>query len=126
MLASRAFFPTCLLPCTRCSHGRHSLRLLAWFTLARIACLLQLSIKTSHFDYSIWASSSTSTLSDRKVPNKIIIGVIFSRFSGERRQARSEVRQTPATRYISSDICFCLKDSCQVYKQLMHIISISQ
>ena len=42
--ASRAFFPTCLLPCTRRSHGRHSPRfacLLALFTLAPIALLRQ-------------------------------------------------------------------------------------
>ena len=57
--ASRAFFPTCLLPCTRRSHGRHSPRLaclLALFTLARIACLLHSCVKTSRFHYSIWAT----------------------------------------------------------------------
>ena len=57
--ASRALFPTCLLPCTRRSHGRHLphfASLLALFSLARIACLLQLCVKTSHFDYSIWAT----------------------------------------------------------------------
>ena len=57
--ASRAFFPTCLLPCTRRSHGRHSPRfacLLALFTLARIACLLHICVKTSRFRYSIWAT----------------------------------------------------------------------
>ena len=40
--AGRAFFPTCLLPCTRRSHGRHSPRfacLLTLFTLARIDCV---------------------------------------------------------------------------------------
>ena len=40
------------------SHGRHSPRfacLLALFTLARIACLLHFCVKTSRFDYSIWA-----------------------------------------------------------------------
>ena len=30
--------------------------LLGLFTLARIACLLQLGIKTSELDYSIWAT----------------------------------------------------------------------
>ena len=57
--ASRDFFPTCLLPSTRHSHGRHSPHfacLLALFTLALIACLLQLCVKTSYFDYSIWAT----------------------------------------------------------------------
>ena len=57
--ASRAFFPTCLLPCTRRSHGRHSPRfvcLLALFTLARIACLLHICVKTSRLHYSIWAT----------------------------------------------------------------------
>ena len=41
------------------SHGRHSHRLaclLASFTLARIACLLHFCVKTSRFDYSIWAT----------------------------------------------------------------------
>jgi len=54
--ASRAFFPTCVLPCTRSSHGRHSPRfayLLALFTLARIACLLHICVKTSRSHYSI-------------------------------------------------------------------------
>ena len=53
------FFPTCLLPCTRRSHGRHSPRfacLRALFTLARIACLLHIWVKTSRFNYSIWAT----------------------------------------------------------------------
>ena len=57
--ASKDFFPTCLLPCTRRSHGRYSPHfacLLALFTLARIACLLQLCVKTSLFDCSIWAT----------------------------------------------------------------------
>ena len=41
------------------SHGRHLPRfacLLALFTLARIACLLQFCVKTSRFHYSIWAT----------------------------------------------------------------------
>ena len=41
------------------SHGRHSRRLsclLGLFMFARIACLLQLWIKTRHLDYSIWAT----------------------------------------------------------------------
>ena len=57
--ASRAFFSTCLLPCTRRLNGRHSPRfgcLLALFTLARIACLLHICVKTSRFHYSIWAT----------------------------------------------------------------------
>ena len=48
--ASRAFFPTRLLPCTKHSHGRHSPRfacLLFLFTLARIACLLHICVKKS-------------------------------------------------------------------------------
>ena len=43
----------------RRSHGIHSPRLaclLALFTLARIACLLHICIKTSRFHYSIWAT----------------------------------------------------------------------
>ena len=39
------------------SHGRHSPRLFTClFTLARIACLLHFCVKTSSFDYSIWAT----------------------------------------------------------------------
>ena len=41
------------------SHGRHSPRfacLLALFTLARIACLLHICVKTSRFHYSIWVT----------------------------------------------------------------------
>ena len=40
-------------------HGRHWPRfacLLALFTLASIACLLHFCVKTSRFDYSIWAT----------------------------------------------------------------------
>ena len=57
--ASRAFFPTCLLPCARRLHGRHSPRfasLLALLTLARIACLLHICVKTNRSHYSIWAT----------------------------------------------------------------------
>jgi len=41
------------------SHSRHLPRfacLLALFTLARIACLLHICVKTSRFHYSIWAT----------------------------------------------------------------------
>ena len=57
--ASRAFFPTCLLPCARRLHGRHSPRfacLLALLTLARISCLLHICVKTTRSHYSIWAT----------------------------------------------------------------------
>ena len=45
--------------CCDTARGRHSRRLaclLSSLTFARIACLLQLWIKTSELDYSIWAT----------------------------------------------------------------------
>ena len=57
--ASRAFFPICLLPCTRRSHARHSPRfacLLALLRLSRNACVLHICVNTSPFHYSIWAT----------------------------------------------------------------------
>ena len=81
--ASRAILPTCLLPCTRRSHGRHSPRfacLLALFALARIACLLHICVRTSRFHYSIWARTKkqailVETLSIRNC-DKILLKIV--------------------------------------------------
>ena len=57
--AARGSEDTRVWYCTRRSHDRHSPRfacLLALFTLARIARLLPICVKTSRFYYSIWAT----------------------------------------------------------------------
>ena len=51
--ASRAFFPTCLLPCTRSSHGGHS---------PRLACLLGLFTCLARIAYCTFASKQAVSI----------------------------------------------------------------
>ena len=53
------------MPCSDTSCGRHSRPLtflLGLFTFARIACVLQLWIKTSELDYSVWAKIKSAQI----------------------------------------------------------------